>query len=129
MVRKIKFTVGSTIPRVLFNVVVAALILALAGNFLVGLGETMGAIISLAIILFLVPMILQMRPGQETMISFIMAVPAGVAVVTLLNSLFNITIPILDTSAGILSSGFVFLIGAYFIADIGYISFFGRRKR
>ena len=62
------------------------------------------------------------------MLSFILAIPAGVAVATLLNSLFNIALPILDVSAGILSSGFVFLIGAYFLADFTYISIFKKRK-
>ena len=125
---KTKLTVGRTIPRVLFNVVVAAFLLSFIGDFLIGLNETLGAIISLAVILFLVPMILQKRPGQETMLSFILAIPAGVAVVTLLNSLFNITLPTLDTATGILSSGFVFLIGAYFLADLTYISIFKKRK-
>ena len=111
--------------RLLFNVVVAAFIVSLVGKLLLDQNATVVSVVSLVILLFIVPMILQKRPGQETFLSFILAVPAGVAMLNLLIEFFpNVDFPVIDTTTSLLSPAFAFMIGAYFLADLAFISFF-----
>ena len=124
-----KKNLGKFAFRLIFNVVVAAIILSLLTNVL---GEfdnvIVSSLITMGILLFVVPMILQRRPGQETFLSFILAIPVGVVMLNLLTEFFpTITFRILDTSIGILSPEFGFLIGAYFLADLAFISLFRRK--
>ncbi len=117
--------IGKFAFRILFNIVVAAVILSVLGSFLVEQNVVVSSIITLVILIVIVPMIFKKRQGQESMMALALAIPAGVVMLNLLTEFFpTVAFPILDTSVGVLSPEFGLLIGAYFLADFAFISFF-----
>ncbi len=123
-----KKNLGKFAFRILFNIVVTAVILSVLGSFLVNQSVIVSSVITLAILIFIVPMIFKKRQGQESMMALALAIPVGVVMLNLLTEFFpSITFPILDTSVGVLSPEFGLLIGAYFLADLAFISFFRKK--
>ena len=121
--------VGKFAFRVLFNTIIAAVLLTVLGDFLLGQSILVSSVITLAILIIGIPMIMQKRQGQESMMALVVAIPAGVVMLNILTVFLpGIIFPILDTSVGIFSAEFAILIGAYFLADIAFISFFRRKK-
>ena len=117
------------IGRPLINIVVAGFIFSVIGGLIAGFGDTTALIISGAVLLFIIPTILRMRPGAETMTSLILAIPLGTVLIGLLNSLFGIVLPGLENVGGFGTLSFALAFASYFTADWLYLMFLGRRKR
>jgi len=127
--RRIGFNMNmQTLIRPLFNIVVAGFILAFVGSFIAGFGDVTGLIISAIALILVIPMILKMRPGTETITSLILAIPLGTVLVGLLSSLFNITLPGLDGIGAFGTLSFALAFASYFTADLLYLMFFRKRR-
>ncbi|MHA1329752.1 MAG: hypothetical protein ACTSR2_01620 [Candidatus Hodarchaeales archaeon] len=81
-------------------------------------GVVLSTIASLAVLLFVVPAVLEMHPGEETLMSLIVALPVGFTLLSLLEAL-GISLPALPVSEVALGSmSLVLVITSYYIADL-----------
>jgi len=85
-------------------------------------GFILTSVAALAILLWLVPFVFNKHPGEETLLSIILAFPAGLIIVSLINTLFNINLPILQFGEFAVGSlQFVLALTSYILADLIYL--------
>jgi len=134
---KLKFDMKKTVKtgtRLLINVIVGGLILMLASNLLDSITTSAGAIISgivtLLILLVVIPQIFAIRKGPELITDLILAIPAGLVMVSLVQEIFKVSfeIPALTTGdAGIFSLTMAMAVGSYFLADLIRVRVLGNK--
>lgn len=115
--------------RVSVNVVASAIILAVLTNLFASLSNSIGrdsvlvsSVISLIVLLWLVPRTFKKHPGEETLLSFILALPVGFVIVNLINTIFRISLPIIDIgNVSFGSMQFILALTSYVIADTLYL--------
>jgi len=136
--RKAVGMTGRLLGRIFFNLLVGGIILGLVTalfSLFENTGAIIGSIVALIFLVFAVPMILKLRPGKETLLSFFLAIPIGATLLVLVNAIlgnFGIALPLL--AFGALSGeipttylGLVLAFTSYFGADWIYTSIFRRR--
>jgi len=127
---KRKTTVGRLLSRLGWNVVIGGIIFTLLSGFLAGFDGTgvVASIVTLAVLVLVVPRILSMRPGQETILSLILGIPIGITVINLVESLVGVSLPVLDVSSvGLFSVAFSLVIASYYASDLVFVRFFRKR--
>lgn len=131
--RKQAVKTGRFIGRSVFNVIVAGILFSILTAIisLFGAQTIVGGVVSLIILAVVVPMILNMRSGQETIMSFILAVPVGAVIVAIVSSLFGIGLPLLSPGEGAFEIGSISLalaLASYFASDLIFMNIFKRRR-
>jgi len=126
---------GRLVTRVTVNLIVAGMIFSVVAGFLAGFeaqGVLISSLVSLGVLLWAVPFVLKQRPGQETFLSLLLAIPVGLVMVNLVEGFFGVTLPILAISdVSLFSVAFVLAFTSYILADLIFIQvskgFFRRR--
>lgn len=128
----VKIQVGRFAGRVTFNVIIAAIIFGILNAIMSAFEESsilVSSALSLAVLLWLVPFVLNKHPGEETLLSLVIALPVGITIVNLIGGLFNVELPALNVSEmSIFSIPFVLAVTSYFIADWIFGMWFGKKR-
>lgn len=117
---------GKFALRVVVNSVIAAILFSLVTGILGGItktGAVFSALVSLAVMLFGVPKLFEIHPGEEyeTIVGFVFSIPVASLLVGLVNSLSEVKIPVLEIGGfGIGSVNLVWAIASYTVADLIY---------
>ena len=121
---------GGFLLRAGINTVIASIILGLVSGFLVTLSATTDAFVKAGETILGVRfawMVLNKRPGNESMLMLLIGVISGGAVLSLLSA-FGLNIGGLDTSTlNIFSVEFLIFVASYFGADYFAGTWFKRR--
>lgn len=116
---------GKLIARIAINTVIAAFLYGIISNLLNNItgvgGLVLSAVISLAVLVFIVPWILELHPGKEyeTLTSLVFSIPVGMTLIAAINGLFNVSLPILAISdMAIGSVSLVIAMTCFVVADL-----------